>query len=139
MTKLSTNNIFCDFCEQAHESGACLLSSLGLSKEQVKYISGFTRQQRYPYFDNLIYGWPNRQKISWVGERKCARLLWMESLVKSKLTVRQNKKWVNRLVWFCKLRNWKRKRERWRKCKYSWNFWKIWMLLLENIDGQFYA
>jgi len=36
VAKLSTNIIVCDFFEQSHKSGACLLSGLGLSDEQVK-------------------------------------------------------------------------------------------------------
>jgi len=38
MAKLSINGVVYDFCEQAHESDACLPSSLELSKEQVKYM-----------------------------------------------------------------------------------------------------
>lgn len=39
----------CDFCEQAHKSRSCLLASLRLSEEQVKYMGTFTKQQRSPY------------------------------------------------------------------------------------------
>jgi len=38
VAKLSTNRLVCDFCEQAHESHACLPASLGLSEEKVKYM-----------------------------------------------------------------------------------------------------
>lgn len=42
MAQLSSIGTICDFCKQAHESGACLRTSLGLSKEQVKYTRSFT-------------------------------------------------------------------------------------------------
>ena len=38
VANLSTNSVFCDFCEQIHESGPCLPTSLELSEEQVKYM-----------------------------------------------------------------------------------------------------
>lgn len=34
VSKLSTNGVGCDFCEQAHEKGACLPTILGLSEER---------------------------------------------------------------------------------------------------------
>jgi len=43
--KMSINGVCCDFCEQSHESGACLPTSLGLSEEKVKYMSVYTRKQ----------------------------------------------------------------------------------------------
>jgi len=36
VAKLTINGVVYDFCEQAHESDACLRSSLVLSEEQVK-------------------------------------------------------------------------------------------------------
>lgn len=34
VSKLSTNGVGFDFCEQAHETGACLPTILGLSEER---------------------------------------------------------------------------------------------------------
>jgi len=63
VAKLSTNIIGSDFCEQAHETGACLPASLGLSEEQVNYMGVVAGQKRYPFSNNFNSGWPNRQNF----------------------------------------------------------------------------
>jgi len=55
----------CDFCEQAHESGTCLPSCLGLSKEQVKDMGNFSRQQRNPYSNTYNPGWAEHPNFSY--------------------------------------------------------------------------
>jgi len=55
----------CDFCEQAHESGACLPTSLGLSEEQVKNLWNFSRQQRNPYSNTYNPGWAEHPNFSY--------------------------------------------------------------------------
>lgn len=45
------------------ETGACLLASLGLSEEKVKFTGAVTRQQRYPFSNNFNSKWPNRSNF----------------------------------------------------------------------------
>jgi hypothetical protein len=54
VAKLSTNGLGRDFCDQAHETRACLPESLGLSEEQVKFMRVVTRQQSYPFSNNCL-------------------------------------------------------------------------------------
>ena len=64
VTKLSARNT-CDFWEQAHESGACLSISLGLSEEQVKCMGNYSRQQWNPYFNTYNLGWAYHLNFSY--------------------------------------------------------------------------
>lgn len=63
VVKLSINGIRCNFCKQAHETGTCLLGSLGLSEEKVKYMGVVARKQRYPISNIFNSGWPNHQNF----------------------------------------------------------------------------
>ena len=58
VVKLSATDIGCIFCEQAHETGTCLIASLGLYEEQVKYMGVVARKQRYPSSNIFNSGWP---------------------------------------------------------------------------------
>jgi len=49
VANISSNGEVYDFCEKAHESGACLPESFGLSEDQVKYMGVYTRQKRNPF------------------------------------------------------------------------------------------
>jgi hypothetical protein len=57
----------CEICEQAHENGACLPTSLGFSKEQVKYMGNNSRQQRNPYSNTYNPGWAEHPNFSYIS------------------------------------------------------------------------
>jgi len=61
VARLSTNGIGSDFCEQAHEKGACVPTSFGLSEEQVKYVGAIAKHHWYHFSNKFNFGRPNRQ------------------------------------------------------------------------------
>jgi len=61
----------CEICEQAHENGAFLPTSLGFSEEHVKYMGSYSRQQRNPYSNTYNPGWAEHPNFSY----KCNNVL----------------------------------------------------------------
>ncbi|AET02979.1 hypothetical protein MTR_8g060460 [Medicago truncatula] len=55
--------VTCDLCWQAHESGACLPASFGLSEEKIKYMDTFTRKQRNLYSNTYNPDWAKTSKF----------------------------------------------------------------------------
>ena len=67
VANLSIYGVSCNFCEKAHESCACLPTSLGLSEEQVNYMGAYDKQQQNPYFNIFYSRLPNHQKNLYKG------------------------------------------------------------------------
>jgi len=68
----------CDFCEQAHVSGACLPASLGLSEEHVKYMGTYTKHQRNPCFNTYNYSLKKHCNLSWGNNNDLQPTLTMQ-------------------------------------------------------------
>jgi len=67
VAKVSTNGVVYDFWEQAHESGACLPTSLGLYEDLVKHMGVYTRQERNPCSNTYNPIWAGHPNFSWRG------------------------------------------------------------------------
>lgn len=57
--------VTCAFSEQAHESGACIPASLGLSEEKIKYMENVFKKQRNTYFNRYNVGWAEHPNFSY--------------------------------------------------------------------------